>query len=306
MTYNTDKELLKKVKKEKRGVLERRTGGQKVVFGVAFVIIALYAATMIFAFLWMAMSSFKDPLEFADTNNSAIALPAVWVYQNWLDVPKYLVVESTNYFGMFFNSIWFTIGSTTLGIFSSTMVAYSLVKYDFPLKKAIQMTIIITMIIPIVGSLPAQYKMYKVVGVHDSPLIMITFMGGIAGSSSLLMQAIFRGISNAYMEAARIDGAGHFTIFWKVMLPQAMPPMLASWIMGFIGSWNDFTTPLLYLPSFPTLSTGLYRYESTTTRLMNKPMYFAGVIISCLPALILFITFQDTIMTKVTVGGIKG
>ena len=80
--YNTDKTMLKKIKKEsKRGVLERRSGGQKVVFGIAFAIIAIYAATLIFALWWMGMSSFKDPLEFADTSNSAIALPEKWIIQ---------------------------------------------------------------------------------------------------------------------------------------------------------------------------------------------------------------------------------
>lgn len=310
-TEKNDKEkkaVIQSLKKiSKKSILEkRRTVGERTFFGVAFVIMAIYAFTLVFAFAWVVMSSFKDALEFADIERSAIALPEKWIVQNWLDVPKYLVVEKTDYIGMFFNSIWFTVGSVTLGTMSSTMVAYCLVKYDFPLKKAIQMTIIVTMIIPIVGALPAQYKMYKVVGVFDSPLIMLTYMGGIAGGSSLMMQAIFRGVSNAYAEAAKIDGAGHFTIFFKIMLPQVFPPLLASWVMGAIGTWNDFNSPLLFLPSFPTLSTGLYRYESQTTRMMNKPMYFAGVIISCLPVLTIFIIFQDTIMTKVTVGGLKG
>lgn len=292
-------------KDPERGILEKRTKGNKALFAIAFLIMFLYCLTLLISFAWMIMSSFKDAMEYADINNSAFSLPKVWMWENWSLVPQYLVVEGTNYFGMLINSLWYTMGSTTISILCITMMAYCLVKYEFKLRGVISMTIIITMIIPIIGALPATYKMYYSLGIADSPLILIASTGGM-GFYSIIMQGFFRGISNSYAEAARIDGAGHHVIFWKVILPQAIGPALSLWILAAISKWNDYSSPILFLPSFPTLSSGLYQYESSMTRLLNMPVYFAGVILSALPVLVLFILFQDTIMNNVTAGGLKG
>lgn len=298
--------IKKRIDKDpERGILEKRAGGQKILFGVAFAIIFTYCLTLLISFAWLIMSSFKDAMEYADINNSAFAFPKVWMFENWLLVPQYLVVEGTNYLGMLINSLWYTVGSTTLSILCITMMSYCLVKYDFKLKGVISMTIIVTMIIPIIGALPATYKMYYSLHIADSPLILIASTGGM-GFNSIIMQGFFRGISNSYAEAARIDGAGHHVIFWKIILPQALGPVLSLWILAAIGKWNDYSSPILFLPHYPTLSSGLYQYESSMTRLLNMPVYFAGVILSALPVLALFILFQDTIMNNVTAGGLKG
>ncbi|MBR2329948.1 MAG: carbohydrate ABC transporter permease [Clostridia bacterium] len=301
---NTNKKI--KISKDpERGILEKRSKGQKALFIVAFVIMFTYCLTLLISFAWLIMSSFKGDMEYADINNSAFALPEIWHFENWALVPQYLVVEGTDYIGMLFNSLWYTVGSTTISILCITMMAYCLVKYDFKLKNVMSMTIIVTMIIPIIGSLPAAYKMYYTLRIADSPLILLASTGGL-GFYSIIMQGFFRGVSNSYAEAARIDGAGHHVIFWKIIMPQAIGPILSLWILAAIAKWNDYSSPILFLPSYPTLSSGLYQYESSMTRLLNMPVYFAGVILSALPVLILFILFQDTIMNNVTAGGLKG
>ena len=90
------------------------------------------------------------------------------------------------------------------------------------------------------------------------------------------------------------------------MLPMAIPSIMAIVVTSFIGNWNDYMTPLLYFKSMPTLSSGLWRYEQESRYNANEPVFLAGVVISLIPVVTLFIAFQNTIMQKVYAGGLKG
>ena len=120
------------------------------------------------------------------------------------------------------------------------------------------------------------------------------------------MYAFFINLSCSYAEAALIDGAGHFKIFKTIMMPLAAPPILSLAVISSISIWNDYMTPLVYMRDYPTLATGLYVYETSMTRATNYPVYFAGVLLSLIPILTVFIFFQNTIMENVTAGGLKG
>ena len=103
-----------------------------------------------------------------------------------------------------------------------------------------------------------------------------------------------------------MDGASHWQVFVKIMFPQALAPMMTFAITDFIGGWNDYMMSLIWLPSFPTLATGLYKYEAAMIRSINYPVYFCGVIISAIPVLTVFICFRDTFMSSLSMGGLKG
>ena len=103
-----------------------------------------------------------------------------------------------------------------------------------------------------------------------------------------------------------MDGASHWQVFVKIMFPQALALMMTFAITDFIGGWNDYMTSLIWLPSFPTLATGLYKYEAAMIRSINYPVYFCGVIISAIPVLTVFICFRDTFMSSLSMGGLKG
>ena len=123
----------------------------------------------------------------------------------------------------------------------------------------------------------------------------------------LITYSFFRNLPTGYVEAAKIDGAGPFTVFLRVMLPLAKPITSALTIMTFIGNWNDYQNVLLYLESFPTLSSALFLLqESSHTLGLQTPVFFAGIFISILPVAALFIIFNKQIMENVSVGGLKG
>ena len=120
------------------------------------------------------------------------------------------------------------------------------------------------------------------------------------------MYGFFKNVSWSYAEAVFIDGGGHYTVFFKIMLPQALGPIATLFIMSFIGNWNDYMSVIMYLPSYQTLASGLYTYRAVQTRSVNFPEYFAGLLVSMLPILLLFSLFSDVIMKNMSVGGLKG
>lgn len=129
---------------------------------------------------------------------------------------------------------------------------------------------------------------------------------GAGGVGFLVIYAFFKNISWEYAEAAFIDGAGHFTVFFKIMLPMAVPVVGALALLNGIGAWNAYMDVLLYNPDWPTLASGLYGLSRTLPRLGNTPAYYAALVIALIPILVLFCIFSDKIMKNFSVGGLKG
>ena len=90
------------------------------------------------------------------------------------------------------------------------------------------------------------------------------------------------------------------------MLPMALPSITAVAIMAVVGAWNDYETPLIFLKTMPTLASGLYEYEEKMQYMGTMPIYYAGMILTMIPILVIFGVFQNTIMSNVYAGGLKG
>ena len=289
-----------------RTILEKRSPAQKVLFGFVFVLLLLYSFTLVIPFVWVFISTFKDQYVYADVTANALALPEKWLFKNWLDVPKYLVVDGQNYFVMLFNSLWLTIGRSTMYILVKVMAGYCVAKYVCKFTKAYYAVALFQMMLPIMGASAATYKLYWGSGLADSPLILLAATGGM-GFDFIMITGFFRNLSNSYTEAAMLDGAGHHRIFWTIALPLALGPISALYILALIGFWNDYYISLMYMPSYQTIASGLFVYKQVAAgKFMNMPVYFAGVIVSALPAVLIFILFQGKIMKNVAVGGLKG
>ena len=141
----------------------------------------------------------------------------------------------------------------------------------------------------------------------NSPLFLITFANGM-GFNFLVLHGYFKSLPWDYVEASFIDGGNHFNTFFKIMLPQAKGVITALYVVSFIGVWNDYSGPILFLEKYPTLASGIYIYDTTIFHDGNGdiPMLFAGVIMSVIPILALFIAFQEKIMNISIGGGLKG
>lgn len=305
----TLKRVFKRTPKEKdydtATLLTKHRGKDKPLFIVVFIIILIHCLTLLMPVLWMFMSSFKEGWEYF--LESKFSLPEVWHFDNYAKAFKVLgdPTTETTFFGLVFNSVWYTLLATGSTLLMPAAVGYIFAKYDFPGKNALYAVIIFSLTIPIVGSQAAGLKLLNALGLYDNPVkFIVNIAGGFTGTF-LVYHGFFRSLSGFYAEAAEIDGAGPFTIFFRIILPQAVPIMMTYAITTGIAQWNDYMSVIMYFPSYPTLASGLFKFKSNLGR-DNYPVYYAGLIISMIPTIVLFAAFSDKIMTSISVGGIKG
>lgn len=285
------------------------TEGRKksVVFQIIFLIVEiiffLYSLSLVLPFCWAILTSLKTQTEYM--LNSPFALPEKWLISNYALAFKSLNVKNTNMFGLILNSLWYSIGSCALHVMICSMTAYIFSRYPFKGSKAAYAMILFIMLLPIIGTLPSKYKLMSHLGLTNSPLYLVSCTGGL-GFNFIVLHSFYKNLSWSYAEAAKIDGAGHATIFFKIMFPQSIGMIVALAVIEFVGTWNDYSTAMIFFPNMPTLANGLYEYEKAMIRGVNMPIYFAGLIISAIPVLVIFGFFQNTIMQSVSVGGLKG
>lgn len=269
---------------------------------IVFTIFIIYTATLIFAMVWAILASLKGNLEYKQGTS---IFPKEWLFSNYVEAFKQVSANGNNMFVMLWNSIWYSFGGAALGVFTSTITAYVVAKYRFPGRGIIYGMALVTMMIPIVGSFPSQYMVYTKLNILDTPFLLITKAAGF-GFNFVVLYSFFKTLSWTYAEAGFIDGAGHLKVFFKIMLPQALPVMGSLFIVSVVQLWNNYMEPILFLQSYPTLSSGLYIFQLEMSRDFNYPILFAGLIISVIPVIIIFVCFQNTMMESMSVGGIKG
>ena len=298
-----------KVKKNKTGVLNARSKVEKIFYGFMFVLFALYGITMLYPFVWTFLSSVKPFAEYQldMMHGRAFALPKTWRFQNYVDAFSMIETsDGVNFLGMLFNNIWQAVLPLFLGTLTQTLFAYVMSRFEFKGRGLIYAVIIFTMTIPIMGSNGAYFKLICDLGLYDNPLLKIATSVGFGGMGFLVYYGFFKNVPYSYAEAVYMDGGGEFTVFFRVILPQAKPIIVMFTIQSLIGNWNDYMGPLLYLPSYPTVASGMYLVRVTLIRTGKNSIYYAGLLVTTIPSLVLFISFSDLIMENMSIGGLKG
>lgn len=291
-----------KDKDEGSSVLSKHVGNEKILFIIVFVIFTIHSLSLIFPAAYMFMNSFKDATEYFD---SAIAFPQAFDYKNYTEVFSSFRVGNDTFFTMLFNSVWYVALTALSGVLMPMTVGYCLARYNFPGKNLLYSIVLFSLTIPLVGSGAAGLKLLGALGIYDSPLNkVVNLMSGFTGSF-LVFYGFFKSVSPAYSEAAKVDGAGPYTIYFKIILPQAVPIITTYLITNSIAAWNDYESVLLYFPSWNTISSGLFSYKENNAR-GDFPLYYAGLVVATIPALTVFAVFSKRIMTSLSVGGIKG
>lgn len=291
-------------KKETTRNLVKKTVGFKIFFGAIFCILVIHSALLIYPFIWLILNSLKTSYEYIST--SSLLLPQDWLFKNYIDVFTVFNVKGVGFIEMTWNSIWWSVGNTVIGVFMGGVVAYTVARYDFKAKNIVWGIIMATMMIPLYGSGAAGYKQLFTLGLYDNPLILIKSAGGYGGFQFLMLHSFFKSLPKDYAEAAELDGAGQFYIFLNIMFPMALGPTLALSVSSFVSCWNSYMVGIVSMPSYPLLSTGLYLYEQAMKMGMNYPLYFCGAVICTLPVIVLFCCFQDVFLQNMSMGGLKG
>ena len=292
---------MKKV--SKRGLLEkRRTIWEKLFFAGFFVVLCVWSFIMLYMLFWAVISAFKTNMEYV---NEPLALPVILHFENFQIAMSKLYHNGVDFWGMLYNSIWQTILPTLIGTSMTCIIGYIFAHYEFKGKGFLFGVIVFTMIIPIYGSFASEYKLNFDLGLNDSYLWLIRSLGGFGGGM-LYPYGYYKAMPKEMREAVYMDGGSDYVALWKVYFPLGRNIFVALSLLGFIGAWNDYTTPLLYMDKMPPLALGLYNFQQEILYVANTPAYFAGTLIVMLPILLLFIFYSDKIMGQLFSGGLKG
>ena len=264
-------------------------------------------------FLWGVLVCFAEPNWYLD-NSNAIFIKEI-TFDNFRKAIEnfHVVVNSVGggvreagFWEMSWNSVWFTFGSTFMQMMATICFAYACARFEFRGRKLLYGFVILQMMLPVYGQTASNYSLLSKLGLVDSPLFLLA-QGAGHGKYFLITYSFFRTLPTGYEEAAKMDGAGAFVIFGKVMLPLAKPIISALAIMTAIATWNNYSTILVMLPNYPNLATGLYTIrENAFAAGLTTPSYFAAIMLSILPVIVVFLIFNKQIMQNVSIGGLKG
>lgn len=257
------------------------------------------SAFMILPFIWMVSTSLKPADEI-------FAIPPIIISPNSTLKAYAYLQEQYNILGIVKNTFVIAFSATILRLFFCALGGYGFAKFKFPGQGALFAFLLGTMVIPGAVTLVPVYIIMRDLKWIDTfwPLII---PGAANAFGIFFMRQYVMSVSNELMDAARIDGAGEFTIFWRIILPIIAPGLTSLGLIFFMASWNDFLGPLIYLksPEHFTLPLIIRSLIGPVGRTVYD-VQMAASVISLVPLLIIFLIFQRRIVEGITAGAIKG
>ncbi|MFA0441963.1 carbohydrate ABC transporter permease [Vibrio sp. E150_011] len=266
---------------------------QILVFGL----LTFASIIVLYPFFYMIMNSFKEGV---DILHYPTALPKSISFSGYWDV-----IQEINLGRIFFNTIFVSISVTFLNTIFSAMVAYAIVKTKLPSRELWLKIILASMMIPaILFTIPTYMMMYDWGWINTYRVLIIP--SAISAYNIFLMVQFMKQVDNAYLEAARIDGASEFRIFRKVILPMIKPALATVGVLTFMNAWNDFMNPLLYVrdDSLMTLQLALYNFQTEVPG-ANLEQLWAMTTMIALPVVIVFFFLQNNFVKAFTGVGVK-
>ncbi len=281
----------------------------KLVIGT---ILALYAISILFALYWCIVTAFKAETDFGEPNNNVLSIPAKVEFSNVSALFEYFKV-STKYgkvglFEILFNTLVYTLGGAVIATFVPCIVAYVTSRFRYKLSGVIYTTVIVTMALPIVGSMPASIAVMQFLHLYDNLFGALVQKAHFLSMYYLIFHATFSSISKEFVEAAYLDGASEVKIFFQIILPLVKTTFLTIVLIYFIDLWNDYQAPLIYLPNHPTLSTAVHliTMPGAESKMASTTMRMMACILMVLPTTTLFLIFKKKMMGNLSMGGVKG
>ena len=274
---------------------------------VSYVVLFLLSVVVVYPFVMMVISSLteggsymvgQDGALFSFQGYVKIFTSSVAVDPN-TEVP-YLVTGIKN-------TLLITLPSTLFGLFVSAFSAYAFAKIKFKGRNTLFFIMLMTMIIPGALLFVPSFIIYSRLNLVNTffPLII----PGCFGSAMCVffLRQAFMAIPDDYIEAAKLDGIGHFRIFWKIVVPLSAPALISQGLLGFVGGYNDYLGPLLYLQDSRryTLQIALQLLYTQTVNSGDNQLFLAGTVVSLLPTIIIFLFAQKYFVKGITNSGIK-
>jgi ABC-type glycerol-3-phosphate transport system permease component len=265
-----------------------------------YALLVILGAAILLPFLWTISSSLKPygagikfPPEF---------IPSTFVWDNY---PK--VFRTIPFFNYLKNSVFVTCVALLGELFSASLVAYSFARLRFPGRNKLFLLVLATMMVPYPVTMVPTFIIFKLLGVVGTylPLILPPFFG--PAFSIFLLRQFFLTINPELDEAAKVDGANEFTIYWRIILPLAKPALATIAIFSFMANWNDFLNPLIYLSNSDmyTLALGV-NYLRSFRGGGDLSLQMAASVMFTAPCIVLYFIAQRNIVQGIVTTGLKG
>jgi multiple sugar transport system permease protein len=278
----------------------RRSEG-RVRKPLLYVIASLGLLAMAAPLLWMALSAFK-------TKKDLTASPPVWLPSQWTLSNFSQLLDQLDMPRCFMNSLIVAVLVTVCNLLFCSMVGYALAKLDFTGRSRVFGVVLVALMVP--GNLlilPLYVLMNKLSLIDTYAGLVLPFAAGAFGV--FLMRQFMQSVPDELLEAARIDGAGEWYIFFRIVLPLVRPALATLAIFTFLGSWNNFVWPLIATndPGKYTLPVALATFANDPNRTIagGNGMLMAGSLLVVLPVLVVFIALQRHFTQGIATAGLK-
>lgn len=298
--------------KKGRSVTENR---QNILTAIMLAFLILYAVSLLGVIAWGIMTAFKGPIDFMD---NPYKFPQKFVNNIKTVFQEFRLENTVTADGlssrtvelpqMYLYSVLYALESAFAATVVPCVTAYACARFPFRFSKVIYTTVIVAMIIPTVGNLPSELQMVVSFGLYNKIYGLWLLKANFLGMYFLVFYGVFKTFPASFTEAAKIDGANNLTIMLKIAFPLVLNVMSTVLLINFINFWNDYQTPLLYMPAYPTVAYGLFQLNMGAVRgkIANVPAKLAASLLVVIPTLILFVAFQGRLLGSLTVGGVKG
>lgn len=266
-----------------------------------FTILLLGSVVMVGPLLWMVSTSLKD-------KTGVFQLPPQWIPNpiRWDTYQRLLELDTLG--SGIKNTIIVSLTVTIIGTITSSMAAFSFAKLKMPFKNLLFLILLTAIMIPYPAVMIPQFMLFSKIGWVDTLLPLI--IPGLFGNITMIffLRQYLSNIPDSIIEAAKIDGAGYWNIFSNLIFPLIRPAVAAQFILWFMGAWNDYLAPLIYLnsPEKQTLQVVIANLNAAYAIQTDYPLIMAASVISLLPVLTVFIIFQKQIIESVAISGMKG
>lgn len=276
-----------------------------------YCILVLTAVTTLFPFVWMVFTSLKTPAEIISTEFILFpAQPQWWHYKELLfghwDETLGMHVVTFDFLTGLKNTLIIEIATIPVMVFTSGLVAFAFAKMRLRHASFWLLFLMSGMMIPYASVLLPQYRMYKAINWIDTlmPFIVPSLFGNV-GMIFFFIQYM-KSIPSPLFEAAKLDGAGYLCQYVMIMVPLLAPAISCQVVFSFIGNWNDFFAPSIYLAdqSVQTIQVKLQSLANSQ-HAGNTAYLYAGSFISCLPLFVIYIAFQRFFVGSLAIGGVK-
>ena len=258
------------------------------------------AVTMIFPFYWMLKTSFL-------TDSQALEMPP----RLWLSFPLYFgnyreVFELAATGRAIGNSLFIAVVSTAGVLLTSSLAAFAFAKLRFPGEKKLFGLLFATMLIPSQVTLIPLYVVFSKIGWVDTHLPLIVPQIMVNAYGVFLIRQFMVSVPDSYIEAAKLDGAGYLRIYAGIMLPLCKPALVTLGMFTFVGNWNNFVGPLIYLNTEELFTLPLIINSFRSAYAVDWGLLMAGSTVAVLPLLLIYLFAQRSFIEGIAATGLKG